>query len=150
MYMGCNSDDPIDLSKLTSLKRFAVHLRVSLDFDYSDDPEYIESAIPWFNRILQPRNTPPVGEQLEELSVTLFDYDQENVYLKDTFDILLDDRFKTLKKINISVGSELDEDIDLVDVLDSSEAVAKLRSHGDIVVNVRSKHDAIQLLGVKA
>ena len=31
----------------------------------------------------------------------------------------------------------------------SSEPVAKLRSQGDMVVDVRGKHDVIQLFGVK-
>jgi len=104
---------------------------------------------PWFNRILLRKD--PLPQQLEEMSIILPSYYQEDDLLpclKDTFDILLDDRFETLKKINISVGLDSD-DIDVVDVLNSSEPVAKLRSQGDMVVDVRGKHDVIQLFGVK-
>jgi len=140
--------DPIDLSKLTSLKRFAIHLTVSYVFDDPDSMAF--TAFPWFNRILLTQDPLPVSQQLEEISILMFDYKRENDLLpclKDTFDILLDDRFKTLKKFNISVGLDWD-DMDVVDVLNSSQPVANLRSQADMVVDVRGKHNAIQLFGV--
>ena len=125
-----NPDDPIDLSKLILLKRFAVHL-IAYSFDCS--------SIPWFNRILLPKNAPPVGQ---ELTIFFGNYDQENdllPFLKDTFDILHDNRFKAPKKFNISVGSNFIEVVESVDVLNSSEPVAKLRSQGNVVVDVRGR-----------
>ena len=129
-----NPDDPIDLSKLILLKRFAVHL-LAYSFDCS--------SIPWFNRILLPKNAPPAGHQLQELSIFFGNYDQENdllPFLKDTFDIFHDNRFKTPKKVNISVESE-GTDADMLD-LNSSEVVAKLRSQDNVILDVRGKHDA--------
>ena len=52
-----NLDDPIDLSKLTSLKRFAVHLMVTFVFDSTD-----YTTFPWFNRILLPKDARPVSQ----------------------------------------------------------------------------------------
>ena len=82
--MDIDHSDPIDLSKLTSLKRFAVQLRVSYVIDYT--------AFPWFNRILLRKD--PLPQQLEEMSIILPSYYQEDDFLpclKDTFDILFDD-----------------------------------------------------------
>jgi len=149
MIFDFHSDDPIDLSKLTSLKRFVVHLISTLDDSDLESIDY--PTIPWLNEILQPKNAPPAGQQLEEISILLFSYDKNDLLpdLNDTFDILLDNRFKTLKKINISIGSDLEEANKVVDMLNSSEHMAKLRSQEDMVVDVRGKHDTIQLLGVK-
>jgi len=145
MYTDHSDNDPINLSKLTSLKRFAVHMTVTYDSDNHDFFDY--TTFTWFNRILLPKDAPPVSQQLEEISIYYNGDDDVLPFLEDTIDILLDDRFKTLEKINISIGSG-ENGLIVVDVLNSSEPVAKLRSRGNMVVDVRGKHDVIQLLGV--
>jgi len=142
-----NFDDPINLSELTSLKRFSVHLSIKSDIG---DRSVIATHFPWFHRILLQNYPLPLSQHLENLSI-LLDYKSEGdiqPYLKDIFNTLLEDRFEPLKKFNIFLESDLEGVIQAVDSLDRSEHVARLRSQRGMVVDVRGKHDAIQLLSV--
>ena len=150
-YLTSDFDDPIDLSKLTSLKRFAVHLNLK-NFSADTDVMAISTNFPWFNGILLSMDPLPVSQQLEEISILLFYSDPAGnilLYLKDTFDILLDNRFKTLKRLNVSISSSAEIVHYVVDVLNISGHVAKLRQ-GGVIVDVRGKHDTIWHLGEKA
>ena len=60
-----NLDDPINLSELTSLKRFAVHL------SFKSDRSVISTHFPWFNRILLHKRPLLLSQHLEDIGLHL-------------------------------------------------------------------------------
>ena len=129
-------EDPIDLSKLTALRRFAVHLTVE-----SCAPT--RTLFPWLSKILRSGCSTSVIQQLEELSIRVL-YGNDCCYSpminilhwKDTFDTLLDKKFKNLRNLNIDAYSQRDVE-KAVGTLNRSRDIARLRSQRNLVVDIR-------------
>ena len=128
--------DPIDLSKLTALKRFAVYLK-KVSNKHKTKTHFL-----WLSTILRTGYSTSTIQQLEELSIRVL-YDRYSPVInifhwKDTFDMLLEDEFQNLRILNILVDAYSQSEVDkAVGMLNRSRDIARLRSRRNLVVDIR-------------
>jgi len=92
----------------------------------------------------------PVSQQLEDISIRVC-YAGINhpkvldiLHWKNTFDTLLEDEFKNLRNLNIFIGGQSGHGVDkVVEMLENSAYVERLRARRNLVVDVRGKHGVL-------
>ena len=140
-------DEPINLGKLAALRRFAV----SLWFLSYADSNSIWTPFPWLNKILRSGYSAPSGQQLEDISIRIhfsFGYQTlarlDILHWKDTFEMFLEDEFKSLLNLRIFVSTQARIGNKVVEMLENSVYVKRLRARRNLVVDIRGK-DSILL-----
>ena len=132
-------EDPIDLSKLATLRRFSVSLRVLYD------AETIQTPFLWLNRVLRSSYSTSANQQLEDILIRLYVSFTHPVVLdilhwKAIFDTLLEDNFQNLRNLKIFVDGHPEHGDMVVELLENSVDVKRLRARRNLVVDIRGKH----------
>jgi len=136
--------EPIDLSKLAALRRFAVSVRVVNDSGTAWTPFL------WLSRILRSSYSTSVVQHLEDISIWVRYWAichpvvLDILHWNDTFETLLADEFRNLQNLNIFVDAPSEDVVDqAVEMLENSVYVKKLRARRNLVVDIRGKHNIL-------
>ena len=137
--------DTITLSGLTSLKRLAVTLSISV----VDEDFRILGPFTWLCNLLRSGYSTSVTQHLQELSIEVFcelGYTRTggniSIPWKPLFDALSEDELKDLRILNIFIASsiKIKRTTVVLERLNGCEAMAKLRCRPGLILNVRGKH----------
>jgi len=143
-----NPDEPIDLSKLAALRRFAVILQVM----HMNNTEMAQTPFFWLSKLLRSGYSTSVSQQLTDISIRVHYYHRglyfsevsDILHWKDIFDTLLEDEFKNLRVLNILVNDQYELELyKVVEMLNTSVYVKRLRARRNLVVDVRGKHSIL-------
>ncbi len=137
-----NPDEPIDLSKLPALRRFAIVSNLKV----VDDAEMIRTPFFWLSKLLRSGYPTPVSQQLEVISMLVcydfhdFSVVRDILHWKDILDTLLEGEFNNLQRLNIFVIAQSEGDANrVVNMLNESVHVKGLRARRNLVVCVAGK-----------
>ncbi len=101
-------------------------------------------TFPWFCRTLRSGYATGVSRQLEDISINVLPFHSEELKSwKDILNVLLEDEFKNLKNLNISLEDPTmtSESVEIVQQLDSWWEIEMLRRN--IVVDVKCRFNTL-------
>ncbi|KAF9528933.1 hypothetical protein CPB83DRAFT_883154 [Crepidotus variabilis] len=125
---------PVDLSKMKSLKLLSVFLEFS-----NEGIGFIYNQVPWFTNLL--RSCSKTNEALEEIIVTFdIEYKPEDDLLgpwNAVADVILDVKYPKLRLLKITFISRYSQGANVVALFEMSDFVKRLRSKKDFVVELQ-------------